>query len=462
MAPHTIGARTAARRAVPDRRRVSVCYDGRMRWGAATAILVGCASARPAPVETAQVATPPAPPAPAEPPPSTLYSLDDALRDATSSPLDVVGVGGWPGTFRRLACIYRNQRVFVIDEKCSKPDEPNGVIVHVLSPTRGRVTIFAEARHAISRARRADYTAISVGSKGARPQPASLALTMSYEDVYAYETDPMRGGPGSCTAGTQRPDGWCSPGLAITASEYVAQTAAFVREPPDAWYQLVQALMPLRAQAHAAIRPASLSRERLAAWGASWARDRGVDVDEDNVPRTGNPDGLSAAIAIAHDGGALIAGTTVQGGVTVPALARADAVGHERWMKPLPQRGFKTHEGSAVLATPDGAIVLAQGYPNPAWKSVYRVIRLDDRGAVRWEWAGHGKDKHKVPQIVVARLTPQGNVLLHGYIQLVADGDVHAWLAELDGGTGALVREVVGRVLGDHAASCNDRPLDCL
>src|SRR5262249_13573741 len=153
-------------------------------------------------------------------------------------------------------------------EKCSKPDEPSGVIVHVLSPTRGRVTVFAEAKQPISRARRADYSGFGVGSKQVRLPPASLTLAMSYEEVIAYETDPIRGGPASCTVGTQRPEGWCSPGLPITASEYAAQTAAFLREPPEAWYALVRALVPLRERAHAAIRPAALPRERLAAWGA--------------------------------------------------------------------------------------------------------------------------------------------------------------------------------------------------
>lgn len=380
------------------------------------------------------------------------YAPDEAIVDALSGPLEIVGVGAWPGVFRRLSCIYRNRQVFVVDEKCSDPREPASLLVHVLSPTRGKATLFAEAGTPIGRALRPDYKAFGVGSAAPRQPPASLAASMSYEDVVAYETDSPGSVRGTCSAGTHRPQGFCSKGVATTAAEFAASVEPFLRAPPAAWYDLVRALVALRVQAHAGIRPASLPPPRLAAWGASWARDQDVTVDENNMKRVGNALGRSASIVVTRDGGALIAGTTSSGGVTVPAVLRADANGARRWLKALPERGFVTHEVASAVAAPDGAIVLSPGYPDPAWKPTARVIKLDDEGKIRWQWLGRGKDRHKIPQVVTAQLTARGTVLLRGYIQLVADGDVHEWTGELDG-SGKAIREEVGAVLADHGAS---------
>jgi hypothetical protein len=71
---------------------------------------------------------------------------------------------------------------------------------------------------------------------------------------------------------------------------------------------------------------------------------------------------------------------------------------------------------------------------------------------VKWEWAGRGKDKDKLPQVVRARITQQGTVVLTGLSQLVADGDVHAWTGEVDA-NGKTLRDEVGAILPDHGAS---------
>ncbi|HSM93525.1 MAG TPA: hypothetical protein VLT47_11625 [Anaeromyxobacteraceae bacterium] len=400
-------------------------------------------------------ASAPAARAPSAPPPSTTapYAPGEAIADAVSGPLEVVGVGAWPdGGFRRLSCVYRNARVVVVDERCSDPREPTGLTVHVLSPARGRATVFAEASMPIGRARRPDYGSFGAASAAPRSPPVALSASMTYEDVVASET----GAPGQvramCSAGTQRPEGHCSKGAATSAGAWAATVTPFLREPPAAWYDLVRALVGLRVQAHAAIRPAALPLPRLVAWGASWARDQDVTVTEDQLKRVGNRYGRTAAIAVAGDGGVFIAGTTSHAGTTVPSVVRAGADGTKRWVKALPERGFVTHEEAAVAALPDGAIVLSPGYPDPGWKPTARVIRLDDKGNVRWQWLGRGKDRYKIPQVVTAEPTPKGTVLLRGFIQLVADGDVHGWTGELDA-KGKELRWEVGPVLPDHGAS---------
>jgi hypothetical protein len=384
--------------------------------------------------------------------PSALYLPEEALVDALSGPLEVVGVGGWPGSFRRLSCVYRNGRVFVVDERCSDPREPSSLVVHVLSPSRGRATVFGEAPGPIGSARRGDYKAFGAASAPPRDPPLPLDLSMGYEDVIAYETEPRGRVRGFCSAGTQRPEGSCQKGLPMTAAEYAARVGPFVSDPPAGWYELVRALVPLRVKAHVAVRPASLPLARLAAWGASWARDQEITVDEENMKRVGNGLGRSASIALAKDGGVWIAGTISNGGATVPGVVRVDASGAKRWQKALPERGFPTHEQASVLALPDGALVLSAGYDSPGWKPKARAIRLDEKGTVRWSWIGRGKDRYKIPIVVTAQSTDRGTIHLRGYIQLVADGDVHEWNGELDA-KGKLVRDEVGPVLPDHGAS---------
>jgi hypothetical protein len=394
-------------------------------------------------------------PRPAEPSPPVAfapYLPAEAVADARSGPLELVGVGAWPGLFRRLTCVYRNGRVFVVDERCSEPREPSALTVLVLSPTRGRATIFADAGAPIGRARRPGYKSFGAASTAPRPPPASLAGAASYEDVVAYETTAPAEVRATCSAGTQRPGGSCSRGAPVSAAEYAASVGPFLASPPDGWFELVGELVKLRVRAHASIRPAALPLPRLVAWGASWARDLDVTVDEGNLKRVGNPFGRTASMALTSDGGVLIAGTTTRGGAAVPGVVRADSSGARRWLKAFPERGFLTHEIASVAALPDGALVLSPGYPDPGWKPTARLLRLDANGNVRWQWLGRGKDRHAIPQVVTAQPTPKGTVLLRGYVQLLADGDVHAWTAELDG-KGKTLREEVGEVLPDHAAS---------
>ncbi len=396
-----------------------------------------------------------APAKPAEPAPTVAfapYLPAEAVADARSGPLEIVGVGAWPGLHRRLTCVYRNERVFVVDERCSDPREPSALTVLVLSPTRGRATIFADAGAPIGRARRPGYKSFGAASTAPRSPPASLAGAATYEEVLAYETTALVEVRASCSAGTGRPEGFCSKGAPVPAAVYAASIAPFLGSPPDDWFELVGALVKLRVRAHASIRPAALPLPRLVAWGASWARDLDVTVDEGNLKRVGNPLGRTAAMALTSDGGLLIAGTTIRGGAAVPGVVRTDASGARRWLKAFPERGFVTHEIAGVAALPDGALVLSPGYPNAGWKPTARLLRLDAKGNVRWQWLGRGKDKHQIPQVVTAQPTPTGTILLRGYVQLVADGDVHGWTAEV-GGTGRTIREEVGEVLPDHAAS---------
>src|SRR4051812_30389064 len=209
-----------------------------MRSIALLGLVTACVPS-PAPVGVGRPAAPPPPPQTAiAPPPAQPYLPDEALADAMSSPLEIVGVGSWPGTFRRLACFYRNARVFVIDEKCSSPAEPTAMSVHVLSPTRGRVTIYADGARKISAATRADYTLFGAATAEVRPAPARLDLGMTYEDVLAYVTEPPGKIAQFCTVSIATPAGHCTKLATMTPGDYAARVSPFVAQPPPSWFAL--------------------------------------------------------------------------------------------------------------------------------------------------------------------------------------------------------------------------------
>ena len=61
------------------------------------------------------------------------YSLSDALADALSGPLRLIGKGAWYGLSGSLACAYRNDRVLVVDEYC-RQREMRSLSVTIVSP----------------------------------------------------------------------------------------------------------------------------------------------------------------------------------------------------------------------------------------------------------------------------------------------------------------------------------------
>jgi hypothetical protein len=411
----------------------------------------------PSPPQQAQPAQPAqvAPAAqPAAPPAATLYLPEEALADAMSGPLEVVGVGGWPtGEFRRTSCVYRNARVFVVDEVCASPAEGTRIHVHILSPTRGHASIYADGeREMITQARRADYTQLGTTNYDPKPPPARLDLAMSYEQLYDY-ADVGRGKIDVfCTSSIQAPQGHCSQKSAtISPSDYAAKVSGFIAQPPDRWYAFVHTVVDLRKTAFASIQPAKLPVPRLVTWGSSVGRDLDVTVTETTIKRVGTPD-VSSAIVVTEDGGAAIAGTRSSGPNNVmPAVARVDATGKKVWVKTFAKTGFVGHEDTTILAHHGSLYVLAHAFPKLMLKPISRVFKLTAAGAIAWEWQGRAKpDQHRtaIPQVLRLTPTPQGTLQLIGFIQLVPDGEVHGWTGELDE-NGKVLHEEVGAVLPD-------------
>lgn len=122
-----------------------------------------------------------------EAPSVTLYTVVDALADAKSSPLKRIGIGAWPGNFSIKGCIYRNDRVFVVDVYCTYKEQTAFSVV-VISPDKGEVRLYAEANDPISTIDRSDYFSFYAESYPVlSTMPAPTLKDATFDDVTTWQ-----------------------------------------------------------------------------------------------------------------------------------------------------------------------------------------------------------------------------------------------------------------------------------
>jgi hypothetical protein len=166
-----------------------------------------------------------APPVDAAPPAKPLYAVADALADAKASPLKRIGIGEWPGNFSIKGCIYRNDRVFVVDVYCTYKEQPAFSTV-IISPEKGEVRIYAEADSAISKLTRKDYfTFYAEGYPVLEELPAPPLATAKFDEVTAwqqklYDSRIKLAGMSACSTGMASCDQ--DPAWDDTATEFIA------------------------------------------------------------------------------------------------------------------------------------------------------------------------------------------------------------------------------------------------
>jgi hypothetical protein len=371
-----------------------------------------------------------------------VYSADEAVRDALASPLTLVGIGGWYGYFRHLSCVYKNARVMVVDMRCEQR-ETYQLKAIIESPTRGRVEIVADARNksaAVSTVRRADYEVFGIEGAGPWSGPTPLALSMGYDDMASsYEQRSSKSG--GCALTPQKPQGICSARASYTAPAFLAANGHFFEAPPDGWYALVRALVSARASSYAATDLHAASAKQLAAWGGAIGFEHAIDISENVVPFVGQRDRFASVVATA-DGGMALVGT--RRGTQV-VVARTDHRGASQWESVLSEAGIREEGDTSLVAASDGFVVHAQGYTSPGLKARHRLVKIDARGRVQWRWVPSDKGPIAVPQFFRAGITPQGTVVIDGYVQTEKDGPVRGWTAEVSA-AGKTLREEVGSV----------------
>lgn len=181
-----------------------------------------------------------------------LYSADEALRDVLSGELTYVGTGRWLGIDRLKACVFRNERVLVVNVYCTVSDS-HAFRVDVLSPQRGYVRIYAEADGPITVRDRALYFTFTAASQPS-PGPATgippLSLTMSYEELRDYDQRRYDAFLPGCYGGTQheQPVGGCFGAFTARHAEWAAKNRTFLERASGDWYRVMRALRSLAAR----------------------------------------------------------------------------------------------------------------------------------------------------------------------------------------------------------------------
>lgn len=215
-----------------------------MRWllACALVLLVACAKEQRTrrPVEAVRA---PAPATQTGPARAKLYEAAEALRDILSSPLQHVGTGRWPGIQRSYTCVFRNERVLVVDVYCGvAPGQ--AVRVDVYSEKRGRVSIYAEGKVPIASRRRADYFTFMTESTPL-PDPATRlvapTLLTSFAALYDYERRRYEAFLPVCYGGQERGEQkrGCMGALAAREPEWIARNGAFFDRASEDWYRVV-------------------------------------------------------------------------------------------------------------------------------------------------------------------------------------------------------------------------------
>lgn len=191
--------------------------------------------------EPAPAAQRPTAPAPAAPAP--MYTLEEALADVSASPLTYVGTGDWTGIARIKACVYRNDRVFVVNVYCTLKEMP-AFGMAVLSPTRGRVYFYAEAKKPISALRRGDYFTFLAEAEPAvvDANVPALELSFTYDQLRAWDAKRYKRFAPACSVGTElkKAQGSCVGDLKSQTDTWVGRNKPFVDAPPADWYKVVK------------------------------------------------------------------------------------------------------------------------------------------------------------------------------------------------------------------------------
>ena len=168
---------------------------------------------------------------------------DEALKDALSSPLEYVGAAVWPGRYKIPSCVYRNDKVLVVNSYCIRKEQ-HSISIAVLHPERGSAGFYAEGRNddRITQLTRDDYTQWKFGASDPFP---GLSLTMSMEDLLNYEGRRGKFAKGGCVAGmVLGNDRNASCGLKSPDVEqwWEGYYRPILKQPPPEWFTLVKEL----------------------------------------------------------------------------------------------------------------------------------------------------------------------------------------------------------------------------
>ena len=208
-------------------------------------VLAACYRSKPPPRMTPIEHPKPLPPV-VEKTDAPLYTYDEAFADIFSGPLKHIGTGEWHGLFRVYSCAYRNDRVIVINIYCTKSFEKKAFGLVVLSPTRGRAYLYAEAEKPISGLKRADYFSYRFEAEEniADNNLPAVSLAFTYDQLAAWDKRRYERYASGCFAGVEnkRPLNGCMQKLRDFEKSWPDGHRAILANPPESYYKLVRDL----------------------------------------------------------------------------------------------------------------------------------------------------------------------------------------------------------------------------
>lgn len=178
-----------------------------------------------------------------------LYTAEEALQDALSGHWEYLGTGPWPGIDRAHACVFKNNRVLIVNVYCTVT-ETQAFRIDVYSPDRGRVRIYAESSAPVSKRERSEYftfTAESEPPPGPEVSLAPLTLGMSFQELRDYDRRRYEAFLPVCYGGEQFSQhlGGCLGSLSGHVDEWSRRNGAFLRNANADWYRLVHDMRSL-------------------------------------------------------------------------------------------------------------------------------------------------------------------------------------------------------------------------
>lgn len=208
-------------------------------------LLVACYRSKPPPRMT-PIEPPTKNPAVVQPSGAPLYSYEEMFADIASGPLEHVGTGEWFGLFHVYSCVYRNAKVYVVNIYCTKTREMKAFGLVVLSPTRGRAHLYAEAEKPISTLRRSDYFTYRFEAELniVDDKLPAVSLDFKYAQLREWDETRYKRYAAGCFAGVEirRPVNGCMKQLKDFEQSFPESHEAILADPPESYYKLVKDL----------------------------------------------------------------------------------------------------------------------------------------------------------------------------------------------------------------------------
>ena len=186
--------------------------------------------------------------------------------------------------------------------------------------------------------------------------------------------------------------------------------------------------------------------------GKIYAEENGITLHSDLTKYTGK-DGFSAPVIVTRDGGILITGEYSEGGFKGAKVVFLSEKKEVIWSHFFGAKNDVTEAQSIIQDRTGYFYVFMEAHSKiDATDTRERVVKLNSRGEVQWDYALEEKEEHYHRHCAYVKLHEDGkHLVLFGTVQpdkvAIENNEHYSWEAELDG-NGRLNFEI-GELLKD-------------